>query len=125
MYGNVVEFHTDLNMAKTVRELRAVLRAGVASELVHVQSECATCIGARNRIEDAAHKMHQRVEHDLSLHSPRSDAVAESLDRLRSAAKTFAHEVIESTPACREQSLALTSIETALQQASAARVRNQ
>ena len=54
-----------------------------------------------------------------------TEAVIETLDRLRTAAKSFAHEVIESTPACREQSLALTSIETALQQAIGARVRNQ
>lgn len=69
--------------------------------------------------------MHLRVEHDLTLHPPQSDEVNQTLDSLREGAKLFAHLVIDATPLSREQSLAITNIEQALQWAIAAIVRNQ
>lgn len=124
-YATIVELHEDLDRVKTVRQLRAVLRAGVTSELVHHQAECGACAAARDRVEDPATKMHERVEHDLSWHAPTSDVIVDVLERLRTSAKNLAHEIVESTPPSREQSRALTSVEDALQQAIAAAVRNQ
>lgn len=70
-------------------------------------------------------QLHDRVEHDLSLHSPKSADVGATLDVLRQAAKDFAHIVVDATPGCREQSLSITAIEEACQWAIAAVVRNQ
>lgn len=69
--------------------------------------------------------LHARVEHDLSLHSPKSPETALVLDDLRAAGKRLAHFIVDSTPGCREQSLALTAVEEATQWAIAAVVRNQ
>lgn len=69
--------------------------------------------------------LHERVEHDLSLHSPETPEAASTLDAIRVAAKLFAHAVVDGTPPSREQSLALTSVEEACQWAIAAVVRNQ
>lgn len=69
--------------------------------------------------------MHGRVEHDLSLHSPKTPEVGATLDVIRQAAKDFAHIVVDATPGSREQSLPITAIEEACQWPVAAVVRNQ
>jgi len=56
----------------------------------------------------------QRVEHDLTLHPPTSEAIGKRMDILRAQAKKFAHAVVAQCPEKREQSLALTKIEEAL-----------
>jgi len=68
---------------------------------------------------------HERVEHDLTLHPPKTDDVASDMDDLRRLAKEFAHLIVDLTPGSREQSLALTNIETALFWAIASLARNQ
>lgn len=70
-------------------------------------------------------KLHDRIERDLSLQSPRSEGCGEVLDRLRDVFKQTSHIVVSATPISREQSLALTNLEQGLQYAIAAVVRNQ
>jgi len=69
-------------------------------------------------------ELHNRIEHDFTNHAPSPEAV-DAIERLRESFKATAHAVIDLTPQSREQSLALTSIETGLMQAVAAVARNQ
>lgn len=70
--------------------------------------------------------LHDRVEHDLTLHPPRDGLVAERLDEIRTAGKEFAHTLIACVDLpCRELSMALTDVEDAVQHAIAGIVRNQ
>lgn len=67
----------------------------------------------------------KRIEHDLSLHSPKDDTVAAALDDLRHEAKVLGRLIAFHTPPSREQSLAITNLEQTLQWAIAAIVRHQ
>jgi len=69
--------------------------------------------------------LHERVEHDFTLHPPTTPAVAEQMDALRAETKKLAHLIVDKTPGCREQSLALTKLEEALFYAIAAVARGQ
>lgn len=120
-----VELHDAVANANSPRQLRTVLREGALRVRGHNSLECETCNRARARVDDKATELHARVEHDLSWHAPATDAIGETLDRLRVAAKNLAHEIVEATPPSREQSRGLTAVEDALQHAIAAVVRNQ
>jgi hypothetical protein len=117
--AHLEEVHRELELARTPRDLNALLRAA-AKQPNHDINDCRLCSAARDRVEDPATELHGRVEHDLSWHPPRNQRVSELHDRLRAQAKNFAHEVIDSTPVSREQSRALSSIDDALAQAIAA-----
>ena len=66
--------------------------------------------------------LHERVEAELSL-QPVHPSVVPALEQLRAHAKTFAHAIVELCPSSREQSLALTEVDSALRWAIAAIVR--
>lgn len=70
-------------------------------------------------------ELHARVEHNMTNHAPTSQEVVDTFERLRSAAKDFAHLVVDLVPPSREQSLALTEVEQALMWAVAGVARNQ
>ena len=70
-------------------------------------------------------ELHARVERDLTNHPPVSGDVIERFEALRTDAKELAHTLIDLTPACREQSIALTHVEQAVMYAVAAIARNQ
>ena len=70
--------------------------------------------------------LHDRIEHDLTLHTPKDDLIAERLDTIRGESRDYAHFLISFVgKPCRELSLALTAVEEACQYAIAAVVRNQ
>ena len=68
--------------------------------------------------------MRQRIENDFIYHPPKGDQ-QERYVKLRENAKFLAHLIVESTPASREQSLALTYLENAVFYANAAIARNE
>lgn len=70
-------------------------------------------------------QLHERVEHDLTLHPPKDSTVAVRMDRVRQQMKHTAHQIIDLCPPGRELSMALTDLEDACQHAIAAIARNQ
>ena len=60
----------------------------------------------------------------FNYHPPPNEAVVEAHERLRSACYGAAMTVVERTPTCREQSLALTKLEEAMFWANAAVARH-
>lgn len=73
----------------------------------------------------AAEAARQKADLDrrFDLHRPRSEADGDKLDELRALHKRLAALVVETTPANREQALALTHLEQSLYFAIAAIVR--
>lgn len=69
--------------------------------------------------------LHQRLEHNLTLHPPTNQDVVSAMETIRAVAKTFGHLVIDLVPVSREQSMALTAIEDACMYAIAGIARNQ
>ena len=67
--------------------------------------------------------LHNRVENDLTYHEGPPGVRPEFYQYLREHAKILAHFIVEETPINREQSLALTHIEEAVQWAIASVVR--
>jgi len=65
-----------------------------------------------------------RIENDFTYHAPKDDQ-AERYERMRSRAKELAHLILELVPVSREQSLALTELETAIFWANAGIARNE
>ncbi len=65
-----------------------------------------------------------RIEQDFTYHPPKNDQV-ERYRQLRDAAKVYGLLIAELTPLSREQSLALTHLETACMFANAAIARNE
>lgn len=68
--------------------------------------------------------MQQRIERDFTYHAPKGDQL-ERYQRLRDAGKDLALQIVELTPTSREQSLALSQLETAIMWANAAIARNE
>lgn len=68
--------------------------------------------------------MKNDIENRFTYHAPKNDQV-QRYGFLREAAKHFAEFVADSTPASREQALALTKIEEAVMWANAAIARNE
>ena len=68
--------------------------------------------------------MQARIENDFTYHAPRPGQ-PEKYTALRDKAKEFALLIVELTPSSREQSLALTQLETAVMFANAAIARNE
>jgi len=66
----------------------------------------------------------EQIEKAFTYHAPKGDQ-AERYTKLRENAKLFAHLIVELTPASREQSLALTNLETSVMFANAAIARNE
>lgn len=69
--------------------------------------------------------LHQRVEHDFTLHPPKHPHVGTVMDEIRTQAKGFARLIVDACPPSREMSMALTDVESALAHAIAAVARNQ
>lgn len=65
----------------------------------------------------------KQIERNFTYHAPKPEQV-EKYTELRNAAKALALLIAESTPYCREQSLALTNLEQAVFWANAAIARN-
>lgn len=65
-----------------------------------------------------------KIENNFSHHPPKGDQL-ERYDDIRNAAKELAYIITELTPVSREQSLALTQLETAMFWANAAIARNE
>lgn len=63
------------------------------------------------------------LDRRFDLHTPTDPDVRDKLDSLRADFKRLASVVVDATPANREQSLALTHLEDALQSSVAAIVR--
>lgn len=70
-------------------------------------------------------QLHDRADHDLVNHAPRSGPVHAALDGVTATCQAAAHQLIELVPPGRELSLALTAIESASQAAKAGIARNQ
>ncbi len=68
--------------------------------------------------------MQQRIENDYTYHPPKGDQ-AVRYEQLRDLAKEFALIVVDLTPPSREQSLALSNLETVVMFANAAIARNE
>lgn len=66
-----------------------------------------------------------QLEHNLTNHAPKNDAIIGLFVDIRTKAKNLGAEIIFSTPQSREQSLALTNLEQAVMWAVAAIARNQ
>lgn len=64
------------------------------------------------------------IEHNFTYHPPKNDQ-QERYTKLREQAKALALQIIELTPYSREQSLALTHLETAVMFANASIARNE
>jgi hypothetical protein len=69
--------------------------------------------------------LHDRIEHNMTNHPPVSEDVVCTFEVLRAAFKEAAYTVADYVPASREQSEALTLLETALMFAVAGVARNQ
>ena len=65
-----------------------------------------------------------RIESDFTYHAPK-EGQPERYVALREKAKELAHLIVDSTPASREQSLALTSLEQAIFWANASIARHE
>lgn len=70
-------------------------------------------------------ELHQRLEHDLTLHPPQNEEVIRRFELLRAAAKEYGHLVIDLCPIGRDLSMFITHMEDASQAAIAAIARNQ
>ena len=68
--------------------------------------------------------MKERLESDFTYHAPKEGQPAR-YEMLRSAAKELALMILENTPPSREQSLALTELETAIFWANASIARHE
>ena len=73
---------------------------------------------------EPAHKLIEDVDNRFRYHTPRPDQIPR-YEELRQIARTFAHRILELTPASREQSLALTHLEESVMQANAAIARHE
>lgn len=65
-----------------------------------------------------------RIEHNFTYHTPKGDQ-GDRFTLMREQAKQLALLIMDLTPASREQSLALTSLETAIFWANASIARNE
>lgn len=63
------------------------------------------------------------IDRRIDLHTPQDQATRDTLDNLRAQFKALYRTVRDTTPVCREQSLAFTHLEDALAAAIAAVVR--
>lgn len=68
--------------------------------------------------------MNERIERNFTYHPP-SGAQVFRYRELRDTAKRFAYLIVQDSPECREQSLALTHLEQAVMWANAAIARNE
>lgn len=75
-----------------------------------------------HREYEVTNRMRARLENDYVYHPARPDQL-NRYGQLRAAAKSLAYMICAYTPESREQSLALTSLETAIMQANAAIAR--
>ncbi len=66
----------------------------------------------------------ERLERDYTYHAPKGDQT-QRYEQLRNKAKELALLIIELTPYSRDQSLALTDVESAVMRANAAIARNE
>jgi len=73
---------------------------------------------------DPKQAVRARIENDFTYHAPQPGQ-PERYTALREKAKELALLIVELTPASREQSLALTQLETAIMFANAAIARNE
>lgn len=64
-----------------------------------------------------------RIERDFTFQKPTDEMIAR-FTRIREAAKALAMLIEQTTPACREQSLAITELEQVVFWATASIVRN-
>jgi hypothetical protein len=71
-----------------------------------------------------ANPLEERIENDFAFHPPKGGQV-ELYDEIRTAARDFAHLIVNLTPAGREQSSALTRLEEAVFHANAAIARHE
>lgn len=62
-------------------------------------------------------ELHSRVENNLTLHPPAHTRTIDCMAAVRAMGKSLAHLVVDTVPESREQSLALTDIEDAVQHA--------
>ncbi len=69
--------------------------------------------------------LHERIDHDFTLHSPIHPYIGTVMDELRAEARALAHLVVDRCPSGREQSMAITDLEHALQHAISGIARNQ
>lgn len=65
-----------------------------------------------------------RIESDFTYHAPK-EGQPQRYEALRAAAKQLARMIVDSTPASREQSLALTNLEQAIFWANASIARHE
>lgn len=75
-------------------------------------------------MEDPKVKQKQQIENNFTYHAPK-EGQPERYEQLRSKAKELALLIVEITPSSREQSVALTELETAVFWANAAIARNE
>ncbi len=68
--------------------------------------------------------MNPKIENNFTYHAPKPGQ-PEQYEKLRAKAKEFAYLIAELTPESREQSVALTHLETAVFWANAAIARNE
>lgn len=69
-------------------------------------------------------KLHERVHHDFTYHSPTQDQILR-MQIIREQAGTLAHTIVENCPLGREQSTALTLLEQVSMMANASIAREQ
>ena len=69
-------------------------------------------------------KMLERLSNTFTYHAPK-EGQPERYERIRKAAHEFALLIVTNTPPSREQSIALTDLESAVFQANAAIARNE
>ncbi len=64
-------------------------------------------------MDDAVAALHERIERSLTNITPDPNTI-EKIEALRVTAKVLGHQIVESVPGSREQSLALTHLEDAV-----------
>lgn len=67
---------------------------------------------------------HEQIERNFTYHPPK-EGQQPRYEAIRAKAKEFAELIVETTPASREQSVALTELEAAVMWANAAIARNE
>ena len=65
-----------------------------------------------------------QIDHNFTYHSPKAGQLLK-YEQLRAEAKNLAHLIVDLTPFSREQSIALTELESCVMWANAAIARNE
>ncbi len=69
--------------------------------------------------------LHAQINNNFTYHPPKGPEQVKKYEDMRESCKALALEIVEKTPASREQSLALTNLEQVMFWANAAIARNE